>query len=70
MDIDDIITDSQPQDSQKEEWTLVEGTQKRRMTKPRGRPRLFQKKDTINRDIQGFLIQETPILIQETLLPT
>jgi hypothetical protein len=50
MDIDDI------QDSQ-DEWTLVEGTQKRRMAKPRGRPRLSQRKDTTQGDIQSFLVQ-------------
>jgi ribosomal protein S15P/S13E len=50
MDIDDI-PDSQ------DEWTLVEGTQKRRMAKPRGRPRLLQRKDSTQGDIQSFLVQ-------------
>lgn len=50
MDIDET------QDPQGE-WTLVEGTQKRKMVKPRGRPRLFQRIDTSHGDIQGFLRQ-------------
>jgi hypothetical protein len=50
IDRDDAIG---PQD----EWTLVEGTQKRRMAKPKGRPRLFQRIDTSQGNIQEFLVQ-------------
>ena len=38
-----------------EEWIQVEGTQKRKMANPRGRPRLFQRIDTSQGDIQSFL---------------
>jgi ribosomal protein S15P/S13E len=58
MDIDGV------EDSQGE-WTLIEGTQKRKMIKPRGRPRLFQRIDTSHGDIQGFL-RQTPTQIPES----
>lgn len=50
VDIDDVL-------GSQEEWTLVEGTQKRRMVKPKGRPKLFQRIDTSHGDIQCFLTQ-------------
>jgi hypothetical protein len=45
-----------PQNSEQMEWTLIEGTQKRKMAQiTRGRPRRFARRDSSDGDIQLFL---------------
>lgn len=60
MEIDDLL-------DAEEEWTLVNGTHKRRIARPRGRPRLFERMDTSHGNIQGFLVPpQTPLAKEGT----
>jgi hypothetical protein len=55
-----ISIDMGSQDSEQTEWTLVEGTQKRKIAQARGRPKRFARRDSSDGDIQLFLTPQGP----------
>ena len=64
-----------PSTQEKEDWILVEGTQKRRQIAPkgRGRPKAFERVDNSHGNIEKFVVlasQAPPTAIPETQAST